>query len=95
MALIDEKVKNPFLTLISERVNGSIMSICPEFDVSASGYDSRDVLDDLCNMIELRSSNILANHKDGKETPVHLLKYSQKIIEAKNAGQLISALFKK
>lgn len=95
MALIDEKIKNPFLTIITDGVNGSVTVICPEFNVSASGYKKEDVLDDLCTMLEIKSSNILAKHKAGKDIPIHLLKYSEKIAETRKAGHLISVLFKK
>jgi len=92
--ILEESLKGPFLTLITEGVNNHYIMICPEFEVSACGYSQADVLSDLYDIIKVRSSSILLKKEKNKEVPVHLLKYSEKVAEALNSGKDISSLFK-
>ncbi len=95
MTILEDSIKEPFLSLIVESVNNSHIAICPEFEVSAGGYDREDVVKDVYNLIKHMSSNILADYKQGKDVPIYLRRYSEKVIETINNKKDISTLFRK
>ncbi len=95
MTILEDSLKEPFLSLIVESVNNSHIAICPEFEVSAGGYDREDVIKDIYNLIKHMSLNILVDYQQGKNVPIYLLKYSEKVVETVNNKKDISTLFKK
>lgn len=81
----------PFLTLTTTSVNGWFMAMCPEFEVSACGFDHATVVVDLHDMVR-RNATLYIQEEDKLPPGSQLLKWSKVIIDQKDAD--ISDLFK-
>ncbi|MBA7634891.1 hypothetical protein ES703_42489 [subsurface metagenome] len=88
MSILSEAVKGSFLTLIIEGINGWYMAFCPEFDISACGTSEEEVKKDLYDMIKTNSVICIGKKKKGEKVPLHLLKYSERVVQCDNIATL-------
>lgn len=88
MSPLTEEKPMPFLTLAFTEINGWVMALCPEFEVSACGSDRNTVIEDLHDMIK-RNAQLILN--DRERVAAHMVGWSEEIIKHKD----ISVLFKR
>jgi hypothetical protein len=80
-AILDEKIKSAFLTLVLKQINGWCMVHNPEFNVSAWGFDRDEVIKDLHDIIIRKSVINIKKARENLEVPNYLLVYSKKVIK--------------
>ena len=88
MTPLTEQRPTPFLNLITTEINGWVMALCPEFEVSACGPNRDTVVEDLYDMIK-RNASLVLEEKEGN--PPYLIEWSAEIVKQKD----ISVLFKR